>query len=101
MLFKGSFKGKTKPTRVVDHLKNHNTSPPHPSDSSRSGAKSSHSRPSQHSKTMTSSRREVSDDSSPDSRPNRTQSLDEYHSHHYGNFSLSSAPHASALTSRK
>ena len=76
--------------------KNHNKSLLCLSDSSRSGAKSSHSRPGQHSKTTMSSRRQGSDDSSPERRPSRTQSLDEYHSRHYGNCSVSSSPCASA-----
>ena len=84
----------------MERLKNHNTSPSCPRDSPRSGAKSSHSRPSQHSKTTTSSRRQVSDDSSPERRPSRTWSLDEYHSRHYGNSSVSSAPRASVSRKR-
>ena len=48
------------------------------------------------SKTTTSSRRQVSDDSSPERRPSMTQSLDEYHSCHYGNRGVSSFPCASA-----
>ena len=39
-----SSKGKTKSSRATERLKNHNRSPPRPSDSSRSGAKSSHSK---------------------------------------------------------
>ena len=85
----------------MEYLKNHNTSPPRPSDSSKSGAKSSHSRTSQHSKTTTSSRRQVSDNSFPERRTSRTRSLDECRSHHYGNHSLSSVPRASASTSQK
>ena len=96
MSSKGPSKGKTKSSRVMERLKNHNTSPPRPSDSSRSGAKSSHSRPSQRSKTTTSSRRQFSDDDSPERMPSGTRSLDEYHSCHYGNRSVSSAPRAPA-----
>ena len=69
MSSKGLSKGKTKSSRVMEHLKNHNTSPPRLSDSSKSGAKSSHSRPSKHTETMTSNRRKVLDDSSPERRP--------------------------------
>ena len=50
-----SSEGKTKVSKAMECLKNHYTSPPHPSDSSssRSGKKSSHSRPShsEHSRT--------------------------------------------------
>ena len=59
-----SSKGKTKLSRVMEHLKNHNRSLLHLSDSSRSGTKCSHSGLSHHSKTMTSSRRQGSNDSS-------------------------------------
>ena len=93
---------KTMSSRAMERLKNHNTRLPCLSNSSRSGAKSNHSgpRPSQHSKIMMSSRRQVSDDSSPERRPGRTWSLDEYHSYHYGNRSVSSSPHASASWKR-
>ena len=74
----GSSKGKTKSSRAMERLKNHNTSPPRPSDSARNGAKSSRCRPGQHSKTTTSSRRQVSEDSSPERRPSKTRILDEY-----------------------
>ena len=96
MSSKCSSKGKTKSSRAMEHLKSHNVSPPHPRNPSRSGAESSHFRSNQHSKTTTSSRRQVSDDSSPERRPSRTWSLDEYHSRHYENRSVSSAPRASA-----
>ena len=69
----------------MERLKDHNTSPPRPSESSRSGAKSCHSRLSHRSTTTTSSRKQFSDDSSPERRPSRTRSLDDYHSRHYGN----------------
>ena len=75
----------------MERLKNQSTSSctslPRPSDSSRSGAKSSYSRPSQHTKTMMSNRRQVLDDSSPVGRLGRTW---EFHSCHYGNHSVSS-----------
>ena len=100
MSSKGPSKGKAKSSRVMEHLKNHNTSLPRPSDSSISGAKSRHSRPSQCSITTTSSRRQFSDDSSPERRPSRTRSVDEYHSHQYGNRSVFSAPRASASRKR-
>ena len=100
MSSEGPSKGKTKLSRTMDCLKNYNTSLPRLSDSSRSGAKSSHSRPSQRSKTMTSSRRQFSDDNSPERRPSRTQSLDEYHSSYYGNRSVPSVPRASASQKR-
>ena len=96
MSSKGLSKGKTESSRAMERLKNHNTSPPHPSDTSRSGAKSSDSRPGQRSKTTTSSRRQFSDDNSPERMPSRTRSLDEYHSCHYGNRSVSSSPRAPA-----
>ena len=42
----------------MERLKDHNTSPPRPSESSRSGAKSCHSRPSHRSTTTTSRRKQ-------------------------------------------
>ena len=51
-------KGKTKLSRAMERLKDQNTSPPRPNESSRSGAKSCHSRPSHRSITTASSRRQ-------------------------------------------
>ena len=103
MSSKGPSKGKskTKSSRVMEQLKDHNTSPPRPSQSSRtgsSGAKSCHSRLSHRSITTTGSRRQFSDDSSPEKRPSRTRSLDDYHCH-YGNRGIFSEPRV--LASRK
>ena len=96
MSSKGPSKGKskTKSSRAMEHLKDHNTSPPHPSQSSRtgsSGAKSCHSRPSHRSITTTGCRRQFSDDSSPERRPSMTSSLDDHH-RHYRNRGISSEP---------
>ena len=49
---------------------------------------------------MKSSKRQFSDDSSPERRLSRTRSLDEYHSRHYGNRNVSSVPRASASRKR-
>ena len=100
MSSKGSSKGKskTKSSRAMERLKDHNTSPPRPSQLSRtggSGVKPCHSRLSHHSITTSGSRRQFSDDSSPERRPSRTKSLDD-HCHHYGNRGISSEPRVSA-----
>ena len=104
MSSKGPSKGKskTKSSRAMERLKDHNTSPPRPSQSSRtgsSGAKSCHSRLSHRSITTTGSRRQFSDDSSPERRPSRTRSLDDYR-RHYGNRGISSEPRVSASRKR-
>ena len=104
MSSKGPSKGKskTKSSRAMESLKDHNTSPPCPSQSSRtgsSGAKSCQSRLSHRSITMTGSRRQSSDDSSPERRPNRTRSLDDYRCH-YGNRGISSELRVSASQKR-
>ena len=89
-------KSKTKSSRAMERLKDHNTSLPRPSQSSRagsSGAKACHSRLSHHSITTctTGSRRRFSDDSSPERRLSRTRSLDDYR-RHYGNRGIASKP---------
>ena len=104
MSSKGSSKGKskTKSSRAMERLKGHNTGPPRPSESSRtggSGAKACHSRLSHHSITTSVSRRQFSDDSSPERRPSRTRSLDD-HLRHYGNRGISSEPRVSASRKR-
>ena len=104
MSSKGSSKGKsrTKSSRAMERLKDHNTSPPRPSQSSRtgsSGAKSCHSRLSHRSITTTGSSRQFSDDSSPERRPSRTRSLDDYR-RHYGNGGISSEPRFSVTEAR-
>ena len=81
----------------MERLKDHNTSLPHPSQSSRTGssrAKACHSRFSHHSITKSGSRKQFSDDSSPEGRPSRTKSLD-YYRRHYRNRSISSEPRVS------
>ena len=81
----------------MERLKDHNTSPPHLSQLSRtgsSGAKSCHC-----SITTTGSRKQFSDDSSPERRPSRTRSLDDYH-RHYGNHAISSELRVSASRKR-
>ena len=104
MSSKGPSKGKskTKSSRAMERLKDHNTSLPRPSQSSRtgsSGEKLCHSRLSHHSITTMSSRRRSSDNSSPERRPSRTRSLDDYH-RHYGNRGISSEPRVSASRKR-
>ena len=104
MSSKGPSKGKskTKSSRAMESLKDHNTSPPRPSQSSRtssSRAKSCHSRLSHCSITTTGSRRQFSDDCSPERRPSRTRSLGDYR-HHYGNRGISSEPRVSASRKR-
>ena len=93
--------GSTEANRMMECLKNHNASPSCLSDSfsSRSGTKCSHSRPShsEHSRTMTSSRRQVADNSSHERRPSRTGSLDDYHSLYYRRGSCSPVHSSSAL----
>ena len=76
---------------VMEHLKNHNTGRLCPSDSSssKSGTKSSRPSHNKHSRTTTSRRRQVADNSSPERRPCRTHSLDDYHSRHYRRHSFS------------
>ena len=95
-------KSKTKSSRAMERLKDHNTSPPRPSQSSRtgsSGTKACHSRLSHHSITKSGSRREFSDDSSPERRLSRTRSLDDYR-RHYGNRGISSEPRFSTTRKR-
>ena len=104
MSSKGTSKGKskTKSSKTMERLKDHNTSPPRPSQSSRtgsSGAKSCHSRRSHCSITTTGSRRQFADDSSPERRSSRTRSLDDYR-RHYGNRGISSEPRVSASQKR-
>ena len=96
MSSKGPSKGKskTKSSRAMERLKDHNTSPPRPSQSSRagsSGAKACHSRLSHRSITTTGSRRRFSDDNSPERRPSRMRSLDDYR-RHYGNHGIALEP---------
>ena len=96
-----SSKGKTKESRAMEHMKNHNTCPPGPSDSfsSRGGKNSSYFRPShnKHSRTTSSSRKQVADNSSPEGRPSRTRSLDDYYSCHYRRRNFSPVHHPSAI----
>ena len=95
-------KSKTKSSRAMEHLKDHNTSLPCPSRSSRtgsSGTKSCHSRPSHRSITTTGCRRQFSDYSSPERRPSRTRSLNDYH-RHYGNRGILSEPRVLASLKR-
>ena len=104
MSSKGSSKGKskTKSSRAMERLKDHNTSPPRPSQSSitgSSGAKACPSRLSHHSITASGSRRQFSDDSSPERKPSRTRSLDD-HRRHYGNLGISLEPCVSASRKR-
>ena len=96
MSSKGPSKGNLRLSQVgaMEHLKDHNTNPPRPSQSSRggsSGAEACHSRLSHHSITTTGSRRRFSDDSSPERRSSRTRSLDDYR-RHYGNRGIASEP---------
>ena len=104
MSSKGSSTGKskTKSSRAMERLKDHNTSPPRPSQSSRtgsSGAKACHSRLSHHSITKSGSRRQFSDDTSPERRPSRTRSLEDSRRHN-GNRGISSEPRFSTSWKR-